>query len=74
MYDYKAKKKAKLAKLEKAGDEYILTIVRFDQDTGKKKEPVKLRLNKESLEKRKVGHKEEIADIDAILAEMKLLS
>lgn len=74
MYYYIEKKKKKLAVLEKAGEDAILTVARFDQNTGKKKEPVKFRLNKEDLKKRKANYEEEIADIDAILADMKLLT
>ena len=74
MYHYTARKKKKLATLEKAGDEVILTIVRFSQQTGEKTEPIKFRLKKEILEKKKATHEEEIADLDAILADMKLLT
>lgn len=74
MYNYIKRKKKKLATLEKAGDECILSIVLFDQKTGEKKEPVKFRLNKKKLEEQKAKHKEEIVDIDAILADMKILA
>jgi len=74
MYHYKAKKKKKLAKLEKAGDEAILTVVRFDRDTGKREEPIKFRLNKETLEKNKAKHEEEAADLGEILKDMESLS
>lgn len=73
MYDYKIKKKRNLAKLEKAGDEIVLIVVRFDQNTGEKKEPMKVRLNEKTLKENKTIHEEEIADINAVLADIKKL-
>ena len=74
MYHYLVKKKKGLAKLKKIGSTFVLTVIQFDKDTGKKKDPIFFNLRKEDLEKRKAEYEAEVADIDAILTDMKLLA
>lgn len=73
MYDYKEKKKVKLAKLEKVGKNFILTSIRFDQNTGKKKDPAIFRLEKDDIKKKKTEFEGHVADLKTILEDMELL-
>jgi len=73
MYHYKEKKQKKLAKLKKEGEVFLLTVARFDQNTGDKKEPVTFRLEKDNVKKRKADFEEEAEDLGDILKDMELL-
>lgn len=71
MYDYKKLKKSKLVKMKKDGTRFYLSVTRFDQQTGEKREPIVFNLEKGRLEADKTKHEEEAADIAEILKDMK---
>ena len=74
MYHYKAKKKKKLAKLEKDGKAFLLTVARFDPSTGEKKDALEIRLEENNIRQRKATCEEEAADLGDILRDMESLS
>lgn len=73
MYHYKEKKGKKLAKLKKDGEVFLLTVARFDQSTGEKKEPVTFRLEKDNIKERKADFEKQAEDLGDILKDMELL-
>jgi len=74
MYHYKAKKKKKLAKLEKDGKAFLLTVARFDTNTGEKIDPLEIRLEEDNINQRKAMLEEEATDLGDILKDMESLA
>ena len=73
MYYYKEKKKKKLASLKKEGKHFLLTVVRYDQNTGEKKAPIVFRLEKNNVKERKAEFEKQADDLAEILKDMNIL-
>lgn len=73
MYHYKERKKKKLAEIKREGEHFSLSVIRYDQKTGEKKDPVIFRLEEEDLKKRKASFEDQAADLGEVLKDMKLL-
>lgn len=73
MYNYKEKKAKKLALLTKIGNDFFLSVIRYDSESGEKLEPAVHRLDKEHLIQRKGDFEKEAADLGDILTDMEAL-
>ena len=73
MYHYKEKKKKKLAKLVRDGRDFLLTVIKFDPETGERKEPVMFLLEKANVEQRKAEFEKQAEDLGVLLKDMEAL-
>jgi len=69
MNKYIEKKLKGLVQVSKTGDAYVMSVRRFNSDTGDEETPVLVAIDVQSLELSKAALQRQISDIDELLTD-----